>query len=197
MTETSLPGDQRRHLFLIAGARENGNTESLARRAAAALPASVEQRWLRLADLPLPAFEDVRHDGTGVYPPPEGAAKLLLEETLAATDIVFVAPLYWYTLPTNAKLYLDHWSGWMRVEGVNFKARMASKTAWAITVYSDVDETMAEPLFAALRLSATYLGMRWGGSLLGEGNRPGDVMSDGRALAAAETFFIKPVARAA
>ncbi|SCD48734.1 hypothetical protein GA0115239_102443 [Streptomyces sp. BpilaLS-43] len=37
--------------------------------------------------------------------------------------------------------------------------------------------------------SAACLGMRWGGALLGNGTRPGDVRSDTEAVARAKTFF--------
>ena len=110
----------RRFAFLIASTREGGNSEVLARRAAATLPPHVVQQWLRLSDLPLPPFEDVRHVEGGSYPPPTGNAATLLEATLGATDLVFAAPLYWYGVPASLKLYLDHWSGWMRVPGLEF-----------------------------------------------------------------------------
>ena len=51
-------------LFLTASTREPGqvgNTETLARRAAEALPADAKQTWLALAGLGLPAF--VYHGG--------------------------------------------------------------------------------------------------------------------------------------
>lgn len=179
----------RRFLFLVASARPDGNAELLARRAATALPASAEQQWLRLSDMPLPAFEDIRHCGDGVYPGLEGHSRTLAQATLAATDLVFVAPLYWYGLPASAKLYLDHWSGWMRVPGLNFRARMGGKTLWAISVYSDEDSALADPLFKTLHLTADYMAMRWGGKLLGQGNRPGDVLSDTKALDSADTLF--------
>ena len=47
-------------LFLNASTREpgqTGNTETLARHAAQALPADTEQTWLRLADLERPGGE--------------------------------------------------------------------------------------------------------------------------------------------
>lgn len=179
----------RRFLFLLASTRSNGNTEQLARAAAAALPAHVEQSWLRLSELNLPAFADIRHGGDGVYPAPEGDAALLLRETLAATDLVFVAPLYWYSLPAPAKAYLDHWSGWMRVPGVDFRARMEGRRMWDITVTSEEDQTPAQPLIGCLRSTADYMKMKWAGALLGYGNRPGDIAEDKKALAAAQTFF--------
>jgi multimeric flavodoxin WrbA len=176
-------------LMLVASARSGGNAETLARRAAAALSADTRQTWLRLADLPLPQFEDRRHVGDGSYPAPAGHGRTLLDATLAATDLVFVVPLYWYGLPASAKLFLDHWSGWMRVPDQAFKARMANKTMWAISAYSDTDPKTAQPLFDTLRLTADYMKMHWGGELLGYGNQPGEVLKDADALARASALF--------
>jgi hypothetical protein len=181
----------RRVLFLVASARAAGNSETLARRAEAGLPPSAGREWIRLDDVPLPPFVDRRHaaGNDGAYPEPEGNEAVLLDATLAATDVVFVAPLYWYSLPASAKLYLDYWTAWMRVPGRDFRARMAGKTLWAIGVFSDDDPALAEPLLQTLRLSARYLAMEWGGSVLGSGSRPGDVLADAAALAAADALF--------
>lgn len=181
--------DSREFLFLLAGARPGGNTEALARAAAAQLPAHTRQTWLDLRELPLAAFEDVRHAGDGVYPQPEGNERILLDATLAADDLVIASPLYWYSVSASAKLYLDHWSGWLRVPGADFKARMRGKTMWAVSTLSSTDRTTTDPMLGTLRLSAEYLGMRWGGALLGYANRPGDITQDTAALTAAKTFF--------
>ncbi len=113
----------------------------------------------------------------------------MLEATLDATDLVFAAPVYWYSVPASAKLYLDHWSGWMRIPGVDFRARMAGKSMWAVTMLSDRDMAQAEPLLGCLKWTANYLGMRWGGSVIGYGNKPGDVLADAPALTEAERLF--------
>src|SRR3989442_10837921 len=81
----------------------------LARRAAAALPAGTAQTWHHLSRMQLPMFVDQRHT-SGQYDAPAGDMKTLLDATLAATDIVFVAPVYWYSIPAPLKIYLDHWS---------------------------------------------------------------------------------------
>lgn len=177
----------RRFLFLLSSTRRQGNSELLARRAATLLPPDVEQRWLSLLDYPLPDFVDLRH-ANDTYPAPTGHAQLLLDATLAATDLVLVTPLYWYSLSVPAKLYLDYWSAWLRVPGVEFKARMAHKTLWAV-VASSGTAAEAEPLQRMLQLSADYMHMRWGGLLLGNGSRPGDVLHDAAALAQAQRFF--------
>ncbi len=181
----------RRFLFLVASARREGNTETLARIAASALPETVEQQWIHFDEVPLPRFEDIRHHGerNNPWPQPEGNERHLLDATLAATDIVFVTPLYWYSLPASAKLYLDHWSAWLRVPGVDFKKRMAGKKLWAVCVLADDDPNGAELLLQTLHRSGDYMGMAWGGELIGNGSKPGDVLNDRSAVEAAAHFF--------
>ncbi|ABF40205.1 conserved hypothetical protein [Candidatus Koribacter versatilis Ellin345] len=181
----------RRILFLVASGRREGNTETLARHAASFLPAEVPQQWLHLDEFPLDRFEDIRHhtEKNTPWPIPEGNEKRFLDETLAATDIVFVTPLYWYSMPASAKLYLDHWSDWMRVPGAQFRKNMAGKTLWGVCVQSDNDPKGAELLIHTLRRSAEYMDMKWGGELIGSGSKPGDIRNDMRAMTAAEHFF--------
>jgi multimeric flavodoxin WrbA len=188
----SATGGRRRFQFLLTGGRREGNAELLARRAAAALPSDIEQRWLDLSEFDLPPFVDRRHEPGFHYGEVSGDERLLLEATLAATDLVLVVPLYWYSVPASAKLYLDYWSSWLRVPGADFKSRMAGKMLWGVSAFSDEDAARAEPLVGTLRITADYLAMGWGGVLLGRGNRPGDVMQDEAALSAAETFFGHP-----
>jgi multimeric flavodoxin WrbA len=172
-------------LFVLGSARRDGNTELLARRAAENLDA--EQRWLWLEDLPLPVYRDTRH-AEDKHPAPTGNEQLLLDATLDATDIVIASPLYWYTVSASTKQYLDHWTAWMYLPGVEFKPRMREKTLWGVSVLSDERE-QADPLVGTLRLTADYLNMRWGGVLLGNGSRPRDVLTDAPALADAQVFF--------
>jgi hypothetical protein len=63
-------------------------------------------------------------------------------------------------------------------------------------VLSDEDPRRADPLIGTLEITASYLSMRFGGVLLGYGNRPGDVLADTAALERARSFFHQP-ARAA
>ena len=177
----------RHFLFLIASGRENGNAEQLARIAAQGVPEGAVQTWLRLQDLPLPPFHDIRHS-VGVYPKPAGNLKTLLEATLACTDLVMVAPLYWYSLPASLKLYLDHWSGLMRVPDLEFRQRMRGKTMWVISSSSG-DPEEAQPLFDTLRLSAEYMHMHWGGSILGSGSKPGEAVQDEEIVRQARGLF--------
>lgn len=176
-------------LFLVASSREaghTGNTEALAREAAAHLPAGTRQTWLRLADLGLPPFVDVRHT-TGQYPAPEGGLKVLADALLDCTDLVAVSPVYWFSIPAPLKLALDHWSGLLRVPGLDFKARMAGKRFWAVSTSGSREK--AQPMFDSLALCAGFMGMAWQPPLWGTGGAPGAVQADAAAWAAAAAWL--------
>ncbi|QKW08537.1 NAD(P)H-dependent oxidoreductase [Streptomyces sp. NA04227] len=178
----------RKFLFVLGSSRSESNTELLAREAAAQLPAEVEQRWIRLAEHPLPDFTDLRHD-TDHIRPTEGNVALLLNATLEATDLVIASPLYWYSVSSLTKRYLDYWSGWLRTPGVDFKGTLAGRNLWGVSALAHREEEVAAPLVGTLETSAAYMRMRFGGVLLGNGSRPGDVLKDSDALVRAKTFF--------
>jgi len=176
-------------LFLNASTREPGhigNTETLARRAAAGLPTATQQTWIKLADLELPPFTDLRHTA-GTYPMPMADAKAMLDATLAATDLVFVSPVYWFSIPSPLKTCLDHWSGWLRVPGLDFKEQMTGKRLWVIATSGNRER--AQPMLDSYRLCAEFLTMPFMPPLWGKGGSPDAVLSDAIALAAADTFF--------
>lgn len=175
----------RRLLFLLSSARRGGNSEALARRAASGLPTEARQDWQDLTAPPLPAFADLR---PAESPEPAGDLAALLSATLAADDLVFVAPVYWYALPAPAKLTLDHWSGWLDRPG--FAEAMRGKRLWLITARADPVPEVAEPVERALRMTADWMGMRWGGALHGIGDAPGAVAGDAAAWGAAPGFLL-------
>lgn len=187
-TPLSAGGGDRSFLFLVASGRTGGNAETLARRAASALPSNCRQSWLHLGAMQLPPFQDHRH-GPSAFEWPQGDLKALLDATLAASDLVFVTPAYWYSAPAAAKLYLDHWTGWMNLDGLNFKSQMAAKTFWTIGMISERDVRRAQPLLGTLKMTANYFSAAWGGSVLGLGRRPGEVLNDEPGLRDADRLF--------
>lgn len=195
MTTAPASDTDRSFLFVLGSSRPDGNTETLARAAAEQLPAGIPQRWVDLAKLPLPDFQDGRHE-SGSWPVGE-VEEELRRVTLEATDIVIASPLYWYSLSAQTKRYLDYWSGWLGVPGMDFKKRMAGRTLWGVTVLAHEEEEVADGLVTSLNHSAAYMGMRFGGVLLGNGSRPGQVRNDERAMVRAKTFFERetPLAR--
>ncbi|MEU9304531.1 NAD(P)H-dependent oxidoreductase [Streptomyces sp. NPDC048269] len=195
MTPDKPRDADRSFLFVLGSSRPDGNTEILARAAAEQLSAGVTQRWVDLAGLPLPDFQDGRHESESRAV--DENEEVLRRATLEATDIVIVSPLYWYSLSAHTKRYLDYWSGWLAVPGLDFKQRMAGRTLWGVTVMADREEVVADGLTTTLNHTAAYLRMRFGGVLFGNGTRPGQVRNDERAVIRAKTFFEReaPLAR--
>ena len=182
---------KRHFLFLVASTREPGhmgNTEWLARQAAASLPADTPQTWVHLARAGIPEFVDQRHT-VGSYPMPEPGSVMrqLLDQTLACTDLVFVAPVYWFSFPSTLKAYLDHWSAWLRVPGLDFKARMAGKPMYLVSTGGE--RRKAQPSIDAAQLCAEFMAMPWGGALWGKGGAPDAVQADTEAVQAAAGFL--------
>ncbi|MFD5327427.1 flavodoxin family protein [Streptomyces sp. NPDC127092] len=177
----------RSFLFVLGSSRADGNSEILARAAAAHLPAGVTQRWVDLNRLALPDFQDGRHESGDRQVTAD--EELLWRATAEATDVVIVSPLYWYSLSAQTKRYLDYWSGWLNVPGSDFKERMAGGTLWGVTAMADDDHTVADGLVTGLSHSAAYLRMRFGGVLTGTASRPGRIRADESAMDRARTFF--------
>jgi multimeric flavodoxin WrbA len=128
-----------------------------------------------------------RHHTVSSYPLPEGDLRTVLDTTLDATDLVLFAPVYWFSFPSPLKTVLDHWSAWLRVPGLDFKARMASKRLWLITTSGD--RAKAQPMIDSTALCAAFLGMPLAGVLWGKGGPPDAVQADADALAQAERLF--------
>lgn len=66
---------------------------------------------------------------------------------------------------------------------------MAGRTLWGVTVMADDEEVVADGLVTTLHHTAAYMRMRFGGVLLGNGSRPGQIRDDERAMLRAKTFF--------
>ena len=176
----------RRFLFLTSSARPEGNALLLARAAAARV--SDPCRWIDLTDPPLPPYRDLRPG----HQMPQGPLDDILQAMRAATDIVFVAPIYWYALPAPAKLLLDHWSGWLDAPQTGFADWAKGKRIHLITARADPDPSVPDLTEAMLQRSIEWLGMGWAGSLHGIGEAPGDILNDHAAMAAAEWFLASP-----
>lgn len=175
----------RRFLFLLSSARPGGNALLLAQAAAEGVSAAA-QVWIDLTDPPLPPYADLRPG----FALPDGPVAQVMDAMRGASDIVMVAPVYWYALPAPAKLLMDHWSGWIDARGTGFTDWVKGKRMWLVTARGDPDPTVADLPEAMLRRSAEWLGMHWGGALHGIGDAPGEVLADTAAMAAARGFLV-------
>lgn len=162
----------RRILFLTSSPRPGSNSEKLARHAALGLPESTAQHWQSLNTPALPAFRDLRPGNPGV---PMARLGDLFAHLMLASDVVFVAPIYWYAFPAPLHLFLSHLSGWLDVPELHVMDKLRGKRAYLVTARADPDPTVPLQAEAALRRSVEWLGMVWGGALHGLGDAPDEL----------------------
>ncbi len=161
-----------RFLFLTASPRRHANSTALAHRAALRLPASTAQHWQNLDTPTLPAFRDLRPGNPGV---PMGRLGDLFAHLMLASDVVFVAPIYWYAFPAPLHLFLSHLSGWLDTPELRLAETLKGKRAHLITTRADPDPAVPLQAEAMIRRSVEWLGMTWAGALHGIADAPGEV----------------------
>jgi hypothetical protein len=84
------------------------------------------------------------------------------------------------------KNFIDRWSHSMRdPKFTEFKAIMASKTAYVLAVGGDDPYVKGLPMIQQFHYTFDFMKMTFGGYIIGEGNKPGDILKDKHALHAA------------
>lgn len=165
-------------LAIYGSTRPNGNAELLADHVLDGIPATK----IHLRDYQILPIIDQRHEPGG-FAPVEDDLDAVATAMLAHQTLLFVTPLYWYGFSGLMKNFVDRWSQLLRDPRFAFKESMAQKTAYLVVVGGDSARRTALPLVEQFGYVCDFVRMTYGGYLIGEGNRPGDVLADQRALA--------------
>ncbi|HEY3367736.1 MAG TPA: flavodoxin family protein [Symbiobacteriaceae bacterium] len=168
-------------LVLYGSSRRRGNSELLTDQLVTGLACT----RIYLAEHLVMPIQDKRHTSEG-FGPVDDDYEAIVDQVLAHDIIIFATPLYWYGMSAQLKAFLDRWSGSLRDQRFDFRADMAKKTAYVVVTGSAQPRIKALPLIQQFDLVCGYVGIPFAGYLIGEGNRPGDVLHDGRAMAEAE-----------
>ena len=84
------------------------------------------------------------------------------------------------------KNFIDRWSQTLRdPKYPDFKSKMASKKAYVIAVGGDDPYIKGLPLIQQFQYIFDFMGIEFVGYILGNGNKPGEVLQDEAALFAA------------
>ncbi|MGQ4328876.1 NAD(P)H-dependent oxidoreductase [Streptomyces hayashii] len=98
-----------------------------------------------------------------------GQSRTALDATLAATDIVIASPVYWCSMSSHTKRYLDTWTSWMETPGLDFRTAVAGRTLWGVTTSAGDMPWLADPLVSTINNWAAFMKMLFGGVLRGNG----------------------------
>ncbi|MBN8252054.1 flavodoxin family protein [Priestia flexa] len=166
---------------LYGGNRPGGNTETLTKK----VIEGIEVTEIHLKDYIIQPIEDKRHDEAG-FPEINDDYNKIIDEVLRHDTLIFSTPIYWYTMTGVMKNFIDRWSHSMRdVNYPEFKQQMAGKHAYVVTVGGDNPYLKGLPLIQQFQYIFDFMNMNFQGYIIGEGNKPGDILSDKRALFAA------------
>lgn len=158
-------------------ARDGSNSDLLARLVVGGLP----HETVRLGSEHLPHIDDRRHADPG-FGPVDEAYSALMARILDCPVWVFASPVYWYGFSGLMKDFVDLWSHMMRAPGWRFKERMAGKHAFLVLAGGDNPRLKAMGLVQQFYWTTDFMNMQFGGYVIGEGNRPGDVLKDRAAV---------------
>ncbi|MDX1807775.1 MAG: flavodoxin family protein [Paenisporosarcina sp.] len=161
--------------------RENGNTEELTEIAIQDL--DVEKIVLR--NYEIKPINDQRHDVRG-FSSVEDDYNQLIERMMKHDTIIFATPVYWYGMSGAMKNFVDRWSQTMRDANFpDFKEQLGTKKAYVIAVGGDNPRLKGLPLIQQFNYIFDFMGMSFEGYVLGKASRPGDILKDQVAFAAA------------
>jgi multimeric flavodoxin WrbA len=162
---------------ICGSSRENGNSETLAKQVLKGLDAT----WIRLREKHILSIVDKRHTAEG-FQPVDDDYHDVITQVMDHDILFFVTPLYWYGMSGAMKDFIDRWSHSLRDTRYDFKASMKGKTAYVVITGGDRARIKGLPLVQQFHYIFDFMSMHFGGYLIGEGNKPGDVLGDKRAM---------------
>ncbi|RLQ97395.1 flavodoxin family protein [Falsibacillus albus] len=169
---------------LSGSARHNGNTEYLAKTA-------VEKHahtLFKLKDYKILPIDDMRHDPKG-FAPVEDDYEAIIEQVLESDILIFATPIYWYGMSGQMKNFIDRWSQSLRDPMLNFKEHMSKKKAYVIICGGDQAKIKGLPLIMQFKHIFEFMGMEFGGYIIGEANAPNDILNNEFALESARRLL--------
>jgi multimeric flavodoxin WrbA len=170
-------------LVLYGSSRRHGNSEALADH----LTRDLNCSRIYLAEEQILPIADKRHSPEG-FSPVADDCDAIVGELMAADAVVFATPLYWYGMSGQMKLFVDRWSQSLRDKRIAFKQAMAGKRVYVVIVGGDNPRFKALPLVQQFQYIFGFMGMEFGGYVIGEGSRPGEILADQRALREADSL---------
>ena len=167
---------------LYGGNRPNGNTETLTKKAIQGLV--VEEIYLK--DYLIQPITDKRHAEEG-FPEINDDYDSIIDRILQYDILIFSTPIYWYSMTGTMKNFVDRWSQTLKdAKYPDFKKQMSQKSAYVIAVGGDDPYMKGLPMIQQFQYIFDFIGTSFAGYIIGEGNKPGEIVQDMKALYAAE-----------
>ncbi|KWW21997.1 NAD(P)H-dependent oxidoreductase [Peribacillus simplex] len=166
---------------IYGGTRPDGNTEILTEY----LIEGIATEKFYLKDYNIKPIMDMRHSKDG-FQDRSDEYNSIIERILPCDILIFATPIYWYSMSGTMKNFIDRWSQTLRdPKYPDFKNRMASKKAFVIAVGGDEPTIKGLPMIQQFNHIFDFMGIEFAGYILGNGNKPEEVIQDKNAFSAA------------
>lgn len=166
---------------IYGGTRPNGNSEILTEQVIQEI--ATEKIYLR--DYHIQPIIDMRHAEEG-FQERNDDYNSIIDRILPHDILIFSTPIYWYSMSGTMKNFIDRWSQTLRdPKYPDFKSKMASKKAYVIAVGGDDPYIKGLPLIQQFQYIFDFMGIEFAGYIIGNGNKPGEVLQDEAAFFAA------------
>lgn len=167
---------------IYGGNRPDGNVETLTKLVTQGL--MVEEIYLK--DFLIQPIIDKRHAEEG-FSNINDDYNAIIDRILPHDILIFSTPIYWYSMTGIMKNFIDRWSQTLRdPDYPDFKALMSSKKAYVIAVGGDEPYIKGLPMIQQFQYIFDFIGTTFEGYIVGQGNKPGDIVQDLKALSAAD-----------
>ena len=174
-------------VVIYGSTRQEGNTERLMEEVVKGL--DVEEIYLR--DYSIKPIDDRRHAEGGFYEVDDDYNGLV-ERMMKHDTFIFATPIYWYSMTGTMKNYIDRWSQTMRdAKFPGFRDQLGTKKAYVVAVGGDKPHIKGLPLIQQFNYIFDFMGMTFEGYVIGKASRPGDILQDTTAFAAAAALNSK------
>ncbi|WP_299510671.1 flavodoxin family protein [uncultured Rummeliibacillus sp.] len=145
----------------------------------------IEHEKVYIKDLNILPIEDLRHTKNGFQAVDDDYDQLI--KALEKSDVViFATPIYWYSKSGIMKNMIDRLSQAIRDERYpNLKEHLKTIRTIVVAVGGDEPRIKGMPLIQQFQYIFEFLNMPFSSYIIGEANRPGDILKDKRALSEA------------
>lgn len=166
---------------IIGSSREDSNSEILAD----LVTKDIKHNKIDLKNLSIQPIHDLRH-ADGGFQFVDDDYDTIINALLESDLIIFSTPIYWYTMSGIMKNMIDRLSHAIRDDRFpQFKEQLKSVEAIVVAVGGDEPKIKGLPLIQQFKYTFDFLNMQFSSYIIGEGNKPGDILQDQQAVAQA------------
>lgn len=170
-------------LAIYGSHRVHSNSEKLAN----IVLEGIQCNKIYLRDKVIQPIDDQRHTDGGFQYVIDDYDGIVIE-MLKHDVLIFVTPIYWYGMSGRMKNFVDRWSQSLRDERFRFKEEMETKKAYVVVTGGDQPRIKGLPLIQQFKYIFDFVSIEFSGYIIGEGNKPGDILKDSRALLDAKSL---------